>query len=153
MYLGRKHELTGDPDRTLRLILDAMDVLYEITRYHGARMWDRESWSAFTETRLPRWMQIHERLLREAGTPFFDGEAPMLADLALAALWHTMADRLPGLGPVLHAHAPTVETMVRAVAETDGIARLLADWQDRRPLYCGGQIEASILDMLEGEGA
>lgn len=47
MFLGRRHGLTGEPDRALRLICDAMDVLFEITRYHGAQMWDRGNWAAF----------------------------------------------------------------------------------------------------------
>lgn len=153
MFLGRRHGLTGEPDRALRLICDAMDVLFEITRYHGAQMWDRGNWAAFVGGRLPRWMQMHEGLLRDAGTPFFDGEEPMLADLAMTALWHTMADRLPGMRPLLHAHAPRLETMVDAVAASDRVAAVLADWQERVPRYCGGEIEESILDMLGAGGA
>ena len=67
MYLGRCHELLVDPDRDLRLICDASDILFEITRYHGTAMWDADSWAAFSTTRLPRWMQLHEMLVQTSG--------------------------------------------------------------------------------------
>lgn len=151
MYLGRKHALIADPDETLRLICDAMDVLYEITRYHGAQMWDRAAWAAFTGDRLPRWMQVHERVALAHGVTsdtgfLFAPETPSLADLTLAALWHTMVDKLPGLRPLLHETAPTVLGLCERVVARDAIARVLADWPE--PLYCGGQIEASIREML-----
>lgn len=153
MYLGRKHGLIVDPDETLKLICDAMDVLGEITRANGAQMWDRSAWQSFTTTRLPRWMGLHERLAkardvhRDAGFLFAD--TPTLADLTLSALWHTMVDRLPGLRPLLHAEAPTLEGLADRIATRPQIAAMLSTWQDG-PRYCGGQIEASILEMLEG---
>ncbi len=153
MSLGRKCDLIRDPDQTLRLICDAMDVLGEITRNHGAQMWDRPSWEAFTTERLPRWMQFHDRigvqnrLSADAGY-VLGGEAPTLADLTLTALWHTMVDRLPGLRPLLHENAPAIEGLVDRIAARDEIAALLAEWQNDGPRYCAGQIEASILSML-----
>jgi glutathione S-transferase len=155
MHLGRAHGLLDDEDRTLRLLCDANDVLYEITRAHGAMMWDRESWSAFTAERLPRWMRMHERLAGEglgSGKGFLSGGGePGLSDIALAALWHTMADRLPGIRAPLEAHAPALMELCDRVVATPAIARMLAGWQDRLPLYCGGEIEASILAMLNQE--
>ncbi|MCB1398267.1 MAG: glutathione S-transferase family protein [Rhodobacter sp.] len=150
MALGRRHGLIGDPDETLRLICDAMDVLLEITRCHGAQMWDHAAWADFVGRRLPRWLSLHERIVAgrvEAG--FLGGEAPGLADLVLTALWHTMADRLPGMRALMVPHAPTVLALVDRVATTAPIAALIGDWRDRRPLYCAGQIEASILAMLD----
>lgn len=152
MYLGRKHAIIADEDETLRLILDAMDVLYEITRHHGDQMWDRASWEAFVGERLPRWMEIHERIVTVAGTPFVDGDAPGLSDIALTALWHTMIDRLPGMRGRMERYAPTLTAMVDRVASTPPIAAVRADWQERSPLYCAGEIEASILEMLEADG-
>lgn len=154
IYLGRKHGLIADEDETLRIVLDAMDVLTEITRWHGAQLWDRESWNSFIATRLPRWMQIHDRIGRDHGlTPdagFVLGTPePSLADLVLAALWHTMVDRLPGLRPLLHDNAPAIEGLADRIAAGPGVAALLETWQGRGPLYCAGKIEASILEMLD----
>lgn len=158
LYLGRRHGLVANEDETLRLVLDAMDVLTEITRWHGAQMWDRTAWDNFVGSRLPRWMQIHERIGRDHGLTPEAGFAlgtpePSLADLVLAALWHTMVDRLPGLRPILHTNAPAIEGLADRIAATPGIARMLSQWQGRGPLYCAGRIEASILEMLEGTGA
>lgn len=151
MSLGRKHGLLAEPDETLRLICDAMDVLGEITRGHGAQMWDRAAWESFTDDRLPRWMWLHERVAQGRGvradTGFLFADTPTLADLTLAALWHTMVDRLPGLRPRLHTEAPSVEGLVDRIAARPEIAAMLAGWQEG-PRYCGGKIEASILQML-----
>lgn len=157
MYLGRENGLIADEDETLRLVADAMDVLTEITRWHGAQMWTRPDWTAFVTGRLPRWMQIHERVGRDRGlTPkagFALGTAEVsLADLVLTGLWHTMVDRLPALRPLLHVNAPAIEALVDRVAAGPGIAAMLADWAERRPLYCAGEIEASILEMLASGG-
>lgn len=153
MYLGRQHGLLADPDRDLRLICDASDILFEITRYHGEKMWNAEAWARFTATRLPRWLQIHEALVTATGLTgdrgFLDGgEAPMLGDLVLAALWHTMTDRLPPLAPLVADHAPTLLGLSQRIAALPGVATMRADWTDRQPVYCGGQIEASLIDVL-----
>lgn len=153
MSLGRRHGLIREPDETLRLICDAMDVLYEITRYHGAQMWDRAAWKAFAGGRLPRWMRIHEEVARRSGVSpqagyLFGADAPGLADLTLAALWHTMVDKLPGLRPLIHAEAPGVEGLVDRIAARPEIAAMLEGWAG--PEYCGGQIGASLRDVVAG---
>lgn len=153
MYLGRKHELLSDPDQTLRLVCDSSDVLFEITRGHGAQMWDREAWEAFLP-RLGMWMQLHERLAVDSGVAaeqgfMFGADQPMLADLTLAALWHNMVDRLPTLRAHLRANAPTVEGLVDRVAHVPEITALRAQWADCGWRYCAGQIEHSLLEMLE----
>ncbi|TNF23238.1 MAG: glutathione S-transferase [Rhodobacteraceae bacterium] len=149
MSLARAHELVVDPDRDLRLICDASDVLFEITRHHGAALWDAESWADFAATRLPRWMQVHEALVRASGAGFLDGgDEPMLGDLVLAALWHTMTDRLPPLDPLLETHAPATRALALRVAERPALAAMRAGWADRHPLYCGGRIEASLCEVL-----
>lgn len=153
MYLGRKYDLITDEDQTLRLICDASDILFEITRYHGALLWDRDSWAAFTGDRLPVWMRLHERLAVECGARvasghMFGAKAPGLADLIVAALWHTMIDRLPALRPVLHENAPVIEGLADRIATRAEIVSMLADWEDSDQRYCAGQIEESILEML-----
>jgi glutathione S-transferase len=148
-YLGRKHGLPGDPDEALRLVCDASDILLEITRHHGEQMWDRPAWDAFTGARLPRWMELHEAL---AAGRRFDAENPGVAELTLAALWHTMVDRLPGLRPLLVAHAPTVAALADAVAALPRIAAMRAGWDGPGAGYCGGRIEASLRAMLAERG-
>ncbi len=151
MYLGRKYRLIEDPDETLKLICDAMDVLYEITRGHGAQMWTGKAWAEFAGTRLPRWMALHEEVGRANGLRPEAGHilgtyAPTLADLALAALWHTMVDKLPELRPILHDTAPALEGLVDRIAAKHRIAAMRARWPG--PVYCAGEIEASIREML-----
>ncbi|WP_300532430.1 hypothetical protein [uncultured Mameliella sp.] len=153
MYLGRKHGLSHDPDMDLRLLCDASDILLEITCHHGATMWTRDSWTSFRDDRLPRWMRGHERLVTETGVSGSGGymsgaETPGLSDLALAALWHTMVDRLPPLRPLLHDTAPVLAALVNRVAGLPALLRLRDDWADCADVYCAGQIEASLLEML-----
>ncbi len=158
LHLGQRFDLTHDAGPEMRLACDASDILFEITCGHGARMWQPPDWAAFIGTRLPRWMQLHQRIVTDAGvTPgqgYLNGQnAPGLGDLILSALWHTMAECLPRMRPLLRANAPAVEGLARRVAERPPIATMLARWQDRSPQYCGGQIEESILDMLCREGS
>ena len=155
MYLGRRFDRIADPDQTLRVVCDAVDVLYEITRFHGDQMWDRPAWEAFLADRLPLWMAMHEVLLRRMGvsaeTGFFAGsERVTVADITFSALWGVMADRLR-LGEMLRREAPTLAGLVARVEARPGIARVIADWADRTPRYCGGQIEASLMEMT-GQG-
>ena len=147
MYLGRKLGLSHAPDTELRLVCDAADVLVEITRGHGAQMWDRAAWDGFVATRLPRWMGLHERLVIDEA---LDGGEIDLSQLILTGLWHNMVRCLPGLRPVLLDHAPNVAVLVDRVAQTSRVAALFAAWDDGPARYCAGEIEASILDMLEG---
>lgn len=153
MYLGLQHGLSHDPDLELRLLCDASDILLEITCHHGATMWTRDTWTAFRGDRLPRWMQGHEWLVTETGVTVSGGfvsgaGTPGLADLVLAALWHTMADRLPPLRPLLHDTAPVLGALADRVASLPALMRLRDDWADCADVYCAGQIEASLLEML-----
>ena len=113
-YLGDKHGLMPDePARaalTHKLVADASDVLYEMTRSHGAQLWDREAWDAY-RPRLARWMAIFEAhgrrhgLTPEAGTLLGTSD-PGVADLTAHVLWGTMTDKLPALRPLLDREAP-----------------------------------------------
>ena len=156
LHLAEEHKLSAHPQDDLRLICDASDILFEITRYHGALVWDQRSWIDFCSERLPRWMQIHERIVADGGIKpdagyLWGSDEPTLGDLVLAALWHTMIDRLPPLRPLLRTNAPTLEGLVDRVAVNAGIASLLSEWSGRKPLYCAGQIEASLLTVLDME--
>ncbi len=158
-YLGGKHGLLPkDPARlalTHKLIGDANDVLEEITRNGGRAMWTRPDWADFAATRLPRWMEIFEETGRrhglspEAGT-MLGTEAPGLADLVTAALWHTMGAKLAPLGAMLRERARGIAALSDRIAATPAIAAMRAREDARMgALYCGGQIETSLQAMLD----
>ena len=156
-YLGKKHGLIpGDPEPdalTFKIIADANDVLYEMTRYNGAQMWTLETWDAFRQ-RLCRWMQIFEVTGRRhgltAGSGFMLGtEAPSLADLVTYSLWGTMTEKLPALRPLLDETAPAIAGLTDRIAALPEQAELrersVADFGDE---WCGGQIEASLRAVI-----
>ena len=156
-YLGRKHGLVpDDPLRqalTTKIIADANDVLYEMTRHNGAQMWTEEAWQAFLP-RLGRWMEIFEETGRRHGLTAQGGyllgtEGPDLADLTTHILWGTMTENLPSLRTVLETHSPAIAGL------SDRIARLSEQEQLRRRSdteygneWCSGQIEASLRAVL-----
>lgn len=156
-YLGSKHGLLpGDPWRdalTAKIVADASDVLYEMTRHHGAQMWTQDSWDAY-RPRLCRWMEIFEETGRRHGLTAESGhvlgtEMPGLADLTTHVLWGTMTARLPTLRPLLDETAPAIGGL------SDRIARLPEQEALRRRSdaeygdgWCGGEIEASLRAVL-----
>lgn len=155
MYLGRSHGLTADPDQTLRVVCDLSDILLEVTRYHGEMLWDRPTWDAFAATRLPRWMATHQALAALGGVTaeagyMFGAPGPGTADLALAAVWHTMAARLPGIGAMLREHAPAIAGLCARIAALPAIAPLARLYREPGELYCGGEIERSLFNVLSG---
>ncbi|SNT38845.1 glutathione S-transferase family protein [Tropicimonas sediminicola] len=161
-YLGQKHGLLPEAPElralTLKVLGDANDVLEEVSCNCGREMWTQEAWDDFAESRLPRWMEIFEETGRRHGLTVGGGsllgtDAPTLADLATAALWVTMTERLPALAPLLDTHAPAVAALSRRVADTPRIAEMRRDF-DRRfggSSYCGGHIEASLRDVLAAD--
>ncbi len=146
MALGREYSLIRDPDVALRLTCDASDILFEITRTHGAQMWDAPSWQGFVEERLPRWLAVHEAVAKT-----LDAGAPGAEEIILTALWHTMIDKLPPLRSIAQTHAPGLVALVDHVTATPAIAGVITDWADKKPIYCAGQIEASLLNVLNME--
>lgn len=156
-YLGRAFGIMPtDPvaaATTAKLIADANDVLYEMTRYNGAHLWTAEAWAAQLP-RLRRWMAIFEAhgaahdLSARAG--FLLGtSSPGLADLVVYGLWGVMTEQLPALRPSLDDDAPRVAGLVDRVADLPAqrIRR-----ERRRAAYgdewCGGEIEASLRKVL-----
>ena len=156
-YLGRKHGLIpDDPVRAAlsdKIVADANDVLYEMTRYNGAQMWTQASWHAY-RPRLGRWMAIFEETGRRHGLTAQAGhllgtETPGVADLTACILWGTMAAKFPSLRPMLDATAPAIAGL------SDRIARLPEQEELRirsdehyGDEWCGGQIEASLRAVL-----
>ena len=156
-YLGTKHGILPD-DRYLqamghKVVADAHDVLYEMTRYNGAQMWTGPEWNAY-RPRLARWMEIFEETGRRHGLTLRSGHLlgtadPSLADLVAATLWGTITSKLPSLGQLLHDHAPAIAALSQRVAarpeQAELRARSDAAYGDA---WCGGQIEASLRRAL-----
>ena len=155
-YLGQKHGLIpADPVRaalTHKVIADANDVLYEMTRHNGDQLWTDDDWAEY-RPRLTRWMTIFEDLGRRHGLTSEKGllgtADPDLADLATHALWGVMTRQLPPLRPLLERTAPAIAAL------SDRIASLPAqqDLQRRSDEaygneWCSGQIEASLRKVL-----
>lgn len=156
-YLGEKHGLLpGDPVLDAmghKIVADANDVLYEMTRYNGAQLWTDTAWEEFAP-RLARWMEIFEETGRRHGLSARSGfmlgtEAPGLADIVAATLWGTMTAKFAPLRPVLDRHAPSIAGL------SDRIAALPAQIELRKRSadtygdeWCGGQIEASLRAVL-----
>ncbi|GAB5463140.1 glutathione S-transferase [Hoeflea alexandrii] len=156
-YLGEKHGLLTD-DLVLKamnhkVVADANDVFYEMTRYNGTQMWTEETWDAFLP-RLQRWMEIFEETGQRHGLTARSGfilgtEAPCLADLVTATLWGTLTTKLAPLRPMLDTHAPAIAGLC------DRIAALPSQVELRKTSdaafgddWCGGQIEASLRSVV-----
>lgn len=140
--------------RTVKVINDCVDVLHDLTRNCGMQMWDEESWAAFADERLPRWLAIFDELGRRAGLDAETGTLlgtprPGVADLVCAALWVTITDTLPKLEQVISEHAPNVYALSLRISETPAIATLRAEQKARwGDVWCEGQIEKSLRSVL-----
>jgi glutathione S-transferase len=133
----------------MKVLMDCNDVLMEICRYNGTSMWTREEWRAFRSQRLTRWLQIFESSLARGAV----AKGPVdFADIAVYALFGNMMRCLPALVPDVLAHAPRIHALCRELAAHPPLAAYVAE-QERRygDLYCGGQIEASIRQMLAAD--
>lgn len=157
-YLGAKHHglIPDNPALaalTAKLVADANDVLYEMTRHNGAQMWTKKAWRAY-QPRLGRWMEIFEETGRRRGLTANSGfilgtETPGLADLTAHILWGTMTVKFPSLRPMLDATAPAIAGLSDRIGELPEQAELRtrsdAEYGDE---WCSGQIEASLRTVL-----
>jgi len=137
---------------SLKLVLDANDVLEGITRCGGMAMWTAGDWQDFRTGRLAEWMRIFEGVARgtalEEGADWMFGDLS-LADLTVCALWGMMIHAFPLLRADLETHAPTIAALNDRVAVRPRIAEFLETQRARHGRgYCGGQIEASLRDVI-----
>ncbi|OWU85450.1 glutathione S-transferase [Oceanicola sp. 22II-s10i] len=156
-YLGRRHGLlSGKADKialTDKIIGDANDVLYDMTRYNGAQRWTDEAWKDF-QPRLDRWMRIFEATgrsngLTDAGGHMLGTPEPGIADYTVATLWGAMTTILTPLRPRLDQQAPAIAALCDRIAARPEQQALQRDSdRDFGPVWCGGQIEASLRDVL-----
>lgn len=152
-YLGEQYGLMGsDPAlkaQNQKIIGDANDVLYEMTRHNGTQLWTGAAWTAF-EPRLARWMSMFEETgLRHgltAGSGYLLGtSAPGLADLVTTILWGTMTTKFAPLRLKLDTYAPTIA----GLCDRMGAFSQQADLRSHSDalygdVWCGGEIEASL---------
>ena len=158
LYLGETLDLlpaaAGLRAMTMKIVLDANDVIDEITLDGGREMWTEKSWHDFVP-RLKKWMSFWEETGRrhglKAGSGFLLGsEAPGIADVVTATLWTTMADRFEKIAEILEEAAPMTAALSRRISELPALAKLAAEArQEYGDAYCGGQIEASLRKVLK----
>ena len=156
-YLGHKHGLMpDDPARdalTHKIVADANDVLYELTRHNGAQMWTRQTWDDY-QPRLRRWMGIFEETGRRYGLTAAAGYAlgtdePGVADITIYALWGTMAAKLPPLRTILEQNAPGIAGLTARIAALPEQSALRAESDAKYgDEWCSGQIEDSLRAVL-----
>ena len=139
---------------TMKVVLDANDVIDDITLDGGRLMWTQKHWREFVP-RLKKWMSLWEETGRRHGLKadsgyLLGGEAPGIADVVTATLWSTMTDRFAKIEAILEEAAPMTAALTRRVAALPALAKLAAKArQDYGDAYCGGQIEASLRKVLD----
>ncbi len=153
MHVARELDLLpeapADQTMCLKILMDCNDVLMEICRYNGSMMWERPEWRQFRSERLPRWMGIFEASLSRG---YLGGTTVTCADIAVYALFGNMIRCLPALAADLREHAPAVHALCERIGAEPSLAACVAAEEARYgDLYCGGQIEASIRDMLAAD--
>ena len=158
MYLAGKHGyLPKDPYQqavVLKVLLDCNDVLSDITNANGSKMWDHPQWRSFRRERLPRWMGIFEQTGIRFGLDsdsgyLLGGRQATCADIAATALFGTMARCLKPLAEDFAERAPLVAALVARIEAEPSVRQYIARQKaEHGDLYCGGQIEQSIREML-----
>jgi glutathione S-transferase len=158
LYLAEKYQLLPQGEfaaaRMQRVLGDVTDILTDITRNNGHQLWDNDAWREFLDTRLPRWAQICERHLTELGTATeSDGQRPNAVDFAIWAVWGNFYEHFPALNPWFEQFAPGIVGHHRLLPSCPH----LQDWWEQTrerygDIYCGGQIEASLREMMRNTG-
>lgn len=152
LYLGEKFKLVGDmpqkKTRALKIILDANDLIDELTLQGGMEMWTPEKWQEFMP-RLKRWMSFWEIELARAGGKNMLGTSNLtIADIVTATLFGTLTERFDSLRQILETTAPNTSNLIQSIWTHE-----LADFAEKSrqtygDTYCGGQIEQSLRKVL-----
>jgi glutathione S-transferase len=159
LYLGETLQLMPAAPAlralTMKVVLDANDVIDELTLDGGRQMWTDERWRDFVP-RLRKWMSFWEETGRRHGLTgeggwLLGGEDPGIADVVTGTLWSTMTGRFEAIAQILEDAAPMTAALTRRVVALPPLAELAetarADYGDA---YCGGQIEASLRKVAGG---
>jgi glutathione S-transferase len=155
LYAARELDLAPadsfDLAMGMKVLMDCNDVLMEICRYNGTSMWTRDDWLEFRGARLPRWLAIFEESLQRG---FVGRDEVTFADIGVFALFGNLVRCLPALEPNVHEHAPGIHALCARIGSKPSLAEYVAaDAARYGDQYCGGQIEASIRDMLAQDAA
>ncbi len=155
LYVSKELDLLPeqpvDQAIAMKVLMDCNDLLMEICRYNGSMMWEREAWLEFRGKRLPHWLSVFEESLARG---HFSGKQSSYADIAVFALFVNMMRCLPELESDVRDHAPGVHAHCHRIGLTPSLAAKVAqDDEEFGDLYCGGQIEASIREMLTLDAA
>ena len=150
LYVSRELDLIPADDfeaaMAMKVLMDCNDLLMEICCYNGSTTWQREKWVEFRSKRLPRWMAIFEESLHRntIGTDLVS-----FADIGVFALFGNMIRCLPELEKDLLDHAPGIHAHCDKIGAKPSLKRfVLEEEKTYGELYCGGQIEQSIRQML-----
>ena len=158
LYLARKYNKlplnNKDITITENILLSCNDILAEISRNNGSQMWeDKNEWNEFINGRFLKWLSILENQafrngLKENESYFFGGNEATAVDIILLALVGTMHAKLPEMKPILLKGCPSIMNLCDRLLNESSNLKSLFDEQSSSPVYCGGQIEASIRKML-----
>ena len=136
-----------DVATSMKVLMDCNDVLMEICRYNGSTMWQRDEWVEFRSQRLPHWLALFEEALNRGHVGV---DTVSFADIGVYALFGNMTRCLPDLEPDLRKGAPGIYTHCQTLGSQESLARFVEQQEHTYgQLYCGGQIEKSIREMLE----
>jgi glutathione S-transferase len=158
LYLGETLGLLPETPAlralTLKIVGDANDVIDEITQDGGREMWTLDTWRAFVP-RLQKWLTLWEETGRRHGLEadhgfLLGGEAPGVADVVTSTLWLTLVDRFREIEVMLDETAPLTAALARRIGDLPPLAHLAAKARrDYGDAYCGGQIGASLGEVLD----
>jgi glutathione S-transferase len=158
LYLGETLELLpGDPAMramTMKIVLDANDVIDELTLDGGREMWTDKRWQDFVP-RLQKWMSFweetgHRHGLKAKSGFLLGGDAPGIADVVTAVLWSTMTERFKPIAALLEETAPMTAALCARIALRPELAALARKArEDYGDSYCGGEIEKSLRRVLK----
>ncbi len=159
-YLGDRLDLLP-PDvegraTTIKIVNDANDVIDDITLDGGREMWTPQTWKAYVP-RLERWMAIFETTAQHSSlTPdtgyLLKREKAGVADIVTATLWGTLGQHFPSIADRLRDRAPLIAGLTERMMATPHLSALAEDSRKRfGDVYCGGQIEASMRQVINGE--
>jgi glutathione S-transferase len=102
-----------------------------------------------------KWLSLWEETGRRHGLEadrgfLLGGEAPGVADVVTATLWLTLADRFSAIEVILEESAPLILSLIRRIGNLPPLAHLAAQARrDYGDAYCGGQIGASLREVLD----
>ena len=129
-----------------KVLMDCNDLLMEICRYNGSSMWTHEDWQEFRTRRFPQWLAVFEASLARG---HIGGQTVTFADISVYALIGNMIRCLPELEPDVRSHAPGIHRLCQQIGAKPSLAAHVSELEQAfGKSYCGGQIEASIREML-----